>query len=386
MNRKLNMIVAKALKSLHGLMLSSPNFVLCVSFSFWMHGSVNARSPWDDSKATKDIQASDSQPRPANDLKVTIEQTLESNLNQRILSDDRNGAWQVIHGAVAYGDDLPLEVNGNAVPAIAYLLDGGKLQGWELSVGPVLPSTGRPGVIARVESGSFIGQGHSDQWLGYFSQIPLPLDRAVTVEGQKLTLLDWARQAQYDVPNNPYLEYSWTLIALTNFFPNEKDWVASDGKSWTLEPLVRFEAQQDLSDSACGGMHRLMGLAHAVRYRNRLQEPMDQGWGLAKSVVENAIDSARKFQSSDGSFSTNYTSRPGTSADLSSTISATGHTLEFLSYALSSTELEKQWMERAVLRLCAMLKASEKLDMECGGTYHALAGLNLYHKRRFSKP
>ena len=386
MNRRLNMIVANGLKSLHGLMLSSPIFILSVSASFWMDGSVSARAPWDDSKASKDIQASDSQPKPTNDLKFTIEQTLNSNLNQRILSNDRNGAWQVIHGAVAYGDDLPLEVDGDAVPAIAYLLDGGKLQGWELSVGPVLSSTGRPGVIAKVESGSFIGQGHSDQWLGNFSQIPLPLDRAVTVEGQKLTLLDWARQAQYDVPNNPYLEYSWTLIALTNFFPNEKSWVASDGKSWTLEPLVRFEAQQDLSDSACGGMHRLMGLAHAVRYRNRLQEPMDQGWGLAKSVVENAIDSARKFQSSDGSFSTNYTSRPGTSADLSSTISATGHTLEFLSYALSSSELEKPWMERAVLRLCAMLKASEKLDMECGGTYHALAGLNLYHQRRFSKP
>lgn len=386
MNCKLNMMVANALESLHGLVFACLFFMLSVTASFWMHGSLIAKSPWDDSKDTKNQQASDSQPKPANDLKVTIEQTLESNLNQRILVSDRNGAWQVIHGAVAYGNDLPLDVDGSVVPAIGYLLDGGKLQGWELSIGPVLPSTGRPGVVARVESGSFIGQGHSDQWLGYFSQIPLPLDRAVTVEGQKLTLLDWARQAQYDVPNNPYLEYSWTLIALTNFFPNEKSWVASDGKSWTLEPLVRFEAQQDLSESACGGMHRLMGLAHAVRYRNRLQEPMDQGWGLAKSVVENAIDSARKFQSSDGSFSTNYTSRPGTSADLSNTISATGHTLEFLSYALGSSELEKPWMERAVLRLCAMLKASEKLDMECGGTYHALAGLNLYHKKRFSKP
>ena len=46
----------------------------------------------------------------------------------------------------------------------------------------------------------------------------------------------------------------------------------SIGRSWpvlrgmTLEPLVRFEAQQDLSERACGGMHRLMGLAHAVRY------------------------------------------------------------------------------------------------------------------------
>ncbi|MFY7874052.1 MAG: hypothetical protein ACOVQM_01310 [Pirellula sp.] len=119
MNCKLNMIVANALKSLHGLMLSSPILILSVSASLWMYGSVNARSPWDDSKATKDIQASDSQSKPANDLKATIEQTLESNLNQRILSDDRNGAWQVIHGAVAYGDDLPRAVDGNAVPAIA---------------------------------------------------------------------------------------------------------------------------------------------------------------------------------------------------------------------------------------------------------------------------
>ncbi len=386
MSSQLDMMVANAFKNLQGRVPANFFFMLSVLASLWMHGSLIAKSPWDDSKSTKEIQAGSTQPKPAVDLKVTIEQTLESNLNQRILSNDRNGAWQVIHGAVAYGDDLPLDVDGSVVPAVAYLLDGGTLQGWELSIGQVLPSTGRQGVIARVESGSFLGQGHSDQWLGYFSQIPLPLDRAVTVEGQKLTLLDWARQAQYDVPNNPYLEYSWTLIALTNFFPNEKSWVASDGKSWTLEPLVRFEAQQDLSESACGGMHRLMGLAHAVRYRNRLQEPMDQGWGLAKSVVENAIDSARKFQSSDGSFSTNYTSRPGTSADLSNTISATGHTLEFLSYALGSSELEKPWMERAVLRLCAMLKASEKLDMECGGTYHALAGLNLYHKRRFTKP
>lgn len=386
MSRQFVMIVASVFKSLQVRALAHFVFMLSAFASSWMHGNALAKSPWDDPEGTKKIQTSSTQPKPAVDLKVTIEQTLESNLNQRILSSDRNGAWQVIHGAVAYGDDLPLEVDGSLVPAIAYLLDGGTLQGWELSVGQTLPSTGRPGVVARVESGSFLGQGHSDQWLGYFSQIPLPLDQAVTVEGQKLTLLDWARQAQYDVPSNPYLEYSWTLIALTNFFPNEKSWVASDGKSWTLEPLVRFEAQQDLSESACGGMHRLMGLAHAVRYRNRLQEPMDQGWGLAKNIVENAIESARKFQSSDGSFSTNYTSRPGTSADLSNTISATGHTLEFLSYALSSSELEKPWMERAVLRLCAMLKASEKLDMECGGTYHALAGLNLYHKRRFSKP
>ena len=318
-------------------------------------------------------------------LKQTISATLKNNLEKRELAADRNGAWQVIHGAVAYGDQLPMTVDGKPTLAIDYLFSGKPLNGWEVSTGPILPTTKRPGLIARVEAGSYIGQGHTDQWLGYFSQIPLSLDRKVVVNEKTLSLEDWARQAQWDVPKNPFKEYSWTLIALTNFFPNEQQWQASDGNTWTLEPLVRFEAQQDLSESACGGMHRLMGLAHAVRYRKRLKGAFDEGWAMAKKVVNASVDSARRFQNSDGSFSTNYSARPGSSSDISLCISATGHTFEFLSYALDDSELEQPWMERAATRLCAMLKATEGIDLECGGAYHALAGLKLYHRRRFEK-
>ena len=340
------------------------------------------------SLAEQPLQTATLQPQQgsvSSPLQSMIQTTLESNLKNRSLDKDRNGAWQVIHGAVAYGASLPLTVEGKELLAIDYLLDGGEIQGWELSIGPVLPATKKPGIIARVDAGSFIGQGHPDQWLGYFSQIPLSLDRKVVVSGQSLQLMDWARQAQWDVPNNSFREYSWTLIALTNFFPQDLNWQASDGNTWTLEPLVRFEAQQDLTDSPCGGMHRLMGLAHAVRYRQRLKGSMDQGWLMAKTAVDSAIASARKFQNSDGSFSTNYTSRPGNTVDLSACISATGHTLEFLAYAVDEKELTQPWMERAVSRLCSMLKASEQIDLECGGTYHALAGLQLYHRRRFDR-
>ncbi|MEQ1830323.1 MAG: ADP-ribosylation factor-directed GTPase activating protein isoform b [Pirellula sp.] len=318
-------------------------------------------------------------------IRQVVEQTLDQNLKHRLLSSDRNGAWQVIHGAIAYGTALPLEVDGKETPAIDFLLEGGAMQGWDLAIGPVIPATNRPGIIAKVEAGSFIGQGHTDQWLGYFSQLPLALDRDVMVQGKTLKLLDWARQAQFDVPNNTFREYSWTLIALTNFFPDQREWVAADGKTWTLEPLVRFEAQQDLTTSACGGMHRLMGLAHAVRYQQRLGDPVNEGWLMAKNVADRAIDSAKRFQNSDGSFSTQYTSRPGNSADLSLSISATGHTLEFLAYALDANELSKPWMERAVRRLCSMLKASDRIALECGGAYHALSGLKLYHRRRFAE-
>ena len=317
-------------------------------------------------------------------LKETILTTLQSNLEKRSLSVERNGAWQVIHGAVAYGDQLPMDVAGKAVPAIDFLLSGGTMNGWEISAGPVLPTTQRPGVVARVEAGSYIGQGHADQWLGYFSQIPLALDRKVVIQDQTLSLEDWARQAQWDVPKNSFKEYSWTLIALINFFPNEIAWQASDGNTWTLESLVRLEAQQDLTESACGGMHRLMGLAHAVRYRKRLKGLFDEGWSMAKKVVDASVDIARRFQNSDGSFSTNYTSRAGNSSDLSACISATGHTFEFLAYTLDENELRQPWMERAATRLCDMLNASEGIDLECGGIYHALAGLKVYHHRRFA--
>jgi len=318
-------------------------------------------------------------------LQTKIEKTLDDNLKKRSLSAQRNGAWQVIHGAVAYGDKTLIEIDGKDVPAIDYLLAGGPLPGWNLSVGPVLAGTQRRGILAPVEPGSFTGQGHTDQWLGYFSQIPLSLDREIWIDGQALKLRDWARQSQADVSNNPHLEYSWTLIALCNFFPNEPEWQASDGKTWTLEPLVRFEAQQDLGQSACGGMHRLMGLSHAVRYRKNLQGGFDGGWLMAKNVVESSIVAARNFQNSDGSFSTNYTTRPGNSIDLSASISSTGHTLEFLTYALEPSELAKPWMERAASRLCSMLKSAENIDLECGGTYHALAGLKLYLDRRFPR-
>jgi hypothetical protein len=316
-------------------------------------------------------------------LPELIERTLQSNQKFRALKSDRNAAWQVLHGAIPYGESLQLEVEGTNQAALQYLFSGGELNGWNLKTGKPLPTTQRSGVHVPVEEGSYVGQGHPDQWIGYLSQVGVPLDRKLIVRGLELTILDWARQVQWDVPNNAQREYSWTLIALTNYFPDEREWVASDGKTWTLEPLVKYEAQQDLSASACGGMHRLMGLAHAIRYRGRMNDPVNEGWAIAKQVVDDAIESARKFQNSDGSFSTNYTVRSGNSPDLSTCISATGHTLEFLAFAMNRSDLSQAWLERAARRLCAMLKANESLDLECGGGYHALAGLKLYHQRRF---
>lgn len=318
-------------------------------------------------------------------LQSLIDRTLAYNRDRRILSTERNAAWQVAHGSVAYGLDLPLQVGPARVLAFEHLLGGGAMRGWDLAAVGTHPTTKRPLVNASVQAGSYEGQGHVDQFLGYLSQTQPPLDLPILLDGTAATLEDWGRTAQWEVPNNPYREYSWTLIALTNRFPDDYEWKAADGNTWTLEPLVSFEAKQDLTTSPCGGMHRAMGLAHAVNYWKRRNMNFTGGWLEAQNKLRETVDIMRRYQNSDGTFSTNYTSRPGTSSDLSSRIGTTGHTLEVLAYALDKDELRKPWIEKSVRRLCEMLEAAKGEDLECGGLYHGLAGLRIYRNRVFGE-
>ena len=61
-----------------------------------------------------------------------------------------HAAWQIVHGILAYGRNLPLDVNGKTVSALDYLLDGGQLRGWNFKPGD-------HGLEAIVEAGSKTG-------------------------------------------------------------------------------------------------------------------------------------------------------------------------------------------------------------------------------------
>jgi hypothetical protein len=65
---------------------------------------------------------------------------------------------------------------------------------------------------------------------------------------------------------------------------------AADGSRWTVERVVEMEADADVFSAACGGAHRLYGLATAVDARRRAGLPTspdgDDGWAAA--AVANA--------------------------------------------------------------------------------------------------
>jgi len=307
-----------------------------------------------------------------------IDRVLAHARDGRRLDADVHGAWQVVHGILAFGRDFQIAHDGTTSGALDYLLDGGRLAGWTLR-------PGIPGIVAPVEAGSTTAQGHPDQWLGYLAQCGLggiPADTRLRVGDADRTVADLLEQARADI--RPGQEATWTLMALAAYLPSDARWTAADGTRWTTERVVQMEADADIFSSACGGAHRLYGLVAALR-KHRAESgphaPLTGGWAAAAEVIDECIDRARRFQQADGSFSIHSFERPGTSADVFARLSATGHLFEVLSLALAADRLNEGWVTRAADRLVTLLEQTADVDVECGALYHAAHGLSLYKDR-----
>jgi hypothetical protein len=313
-----------------------------------------------------------------------IDRALAHARDGRRLDAGVHGAWQVVHGILAFGPEFPLAVDGAIVPALDHLLGGGAVTGWRLRPGD-------HGVIAIVEEGSTTGQGHPDQWLGYISQCGtagIPVDTKLRVAGRDFTVKDLLTQAQADI--RPGREATWTLMALATYLPPDAAWKSGDGAKWTTERVVRMEAENDISASACGGAHRLYALALALRKHMAAtgtpRERLAGGWAVAADVIDDAVERARAFQQADGSFSIHSFDRPGTSADVFAKLSATGHVFEVVVAALDDGRLAEPWVSRAADGLVGLLEQTGDVDLECGGLYHAAHGLLLYRQRLCQNP
>jgi hypothetical protein len=312
-----------------------------------------------------------------------IDAVLAHARDARRLDAGVHGAWQVVHGILAFGPDFPLVHDGQESSALDYLLDGGRLTGWILR-------PGTPGPLAVIEPGSTMGQGHPDQWLGYLSQCGvadgrgagMPLTTPLRVAGRDYTLADLLARAQRDI--RPGQEATWTLMALSTWLPPDATWQAGNGSPWSVERVVAMEADADIFSAACGGAHRLYGLACALDARRRAgakPAAADSGWAMAEAVLEDCIDRARRFQQADGSFSVHSFERPGTSPDVFARLGATGHVFEVVALALDDERLAEPWVTRAADRLTTLLEQTADVDVECGALYHSAHGLAIYRQR-----
>lgn len=323
------------------------------------------------------------------DLLRQIDDALDYTFHHRRLSVGQGpgdqAAWQIIHGALAFGREFLVRHEGRDVPVIDYILRGGRMKGLDLRVGDLLdPATGRYGVTTVVPEDK-MGQGHVDQWLGYLSECGLALDEALVVEGRPHTFADYLEQARRDVYKNTRREFSWTLMALTAYFPTDDQWTAFDGSEWSIEKLVEIELEHDLEASPCGGTHRMMGLTVAYHRHRAAGKPVTGVWQRVAERIDDCVQRARRFQNPDGSLSSNYFARPGKSADLAVCMGSAGHLLEFLAAALDAQQLQQPWVQRATLDVCKLFRKTKPVDVECGALFHAAHGLVLYREKVYGR-
>ncbi|MEX2175404.1 MAG: ADP-ribosylation factor-directed GTPase activating protein isoform b [Pirellulaceae bacterium] len=362
--------------------------LLLVGFASAGCDSSSAVTPATETTAATTVDGTDADELPASDeILAQIDDALDFTYQHRRLSvgpsKSDQAAWQIIHGALAFKREFLVHDGTQDVSAVDYVLAGRPMKGMEFLKGDVLdPKTNRVGIRSYV-AGDKMGQGHTDQWMGYLSDCQLPLDEPIVVGGDQHTVADYIDQMQLDVHKNPIREYTWTLMALTAYYPTDHAWTAGDGETWSIEKLVEIEMEHSLEDSPCGGTHRMTALTIAYN-RHIAAGGQDEGlWKQLKQRIDQCVTDARQFQNADGSLSSNYFLRPGKSPDLAIAMGSAGHTMEFLATALDKDQLQEPWVQRAVLDVCKLFRKTKPVDVECGALFHAAHGLVLYREKVF---
>jgi hypothetical protein len=293
----------------------------------------------------------------------------------RKLNNRDNNAWEVMHSVIGYGTSSQLLLNntsGKPVNSIAWLCANGACKGDRM----LFLDNGR--ISARQGVGV---QGHYGQFLAILAQWRVPIDYPMYVNGQAFKLRDLLATEQLGC--HVGMELTFKLIALAHYLDNDDPWTNDLGESWTISRLLQEEIKAPIRGAACGGTHRLMGLAYAVRRRERREQPIDGQFLRAKKYLDDYHRYTLALQNPDGSFSTEWFARRGAQDDLDRRLQTTGHTLEWLAYSLPAEELADVRVSRAVDYVTSILSRNTSHDWQIGHLGHAVHALAIYDMRRF---
>ena len=308
-------------------------------------------------------------------LKLRIERVLEDYYSRPLNTRD-NDSWEVMHSIVAYGVKSEVAVGGpqgerrNAIGWLCYNLP---LRGPRML-------TVRGGLPYAVRGVSV--QGHYGQFLAILAQSRLMRNYPLLIDGKKFTIEDLIESEKRNCVSGE--ELTFKLISLAHYLPTDAQWECERGQKWNISRLIREEIRQPITHSAaCGGTHRLMGLAYAVRRREQQRKPIDGDFALARDYLQQYFDWTFSLQNPDGSFSTAWLVRRENRPDIDRKIQCTGHITEWLVYALPKHELHNPQVIAAVDFLTTSLERGRNRDWKIGPLGHALHALAIYKERMF---
>ncbi len=286
-----------------------------------------------------------------------------------------NTPWEVMHAIIAYGVDTQIYRDGlgsEKVNAIGYMCYNYPCRDQRM----LLINRG------KIDASRGVGvQGHGGQFLAILAQSHVSRDYPMRVEGRQFTLQDLInREMETCVAGE---ELTFKLIALSHYLDPDATWTTPDGQRWSIERLVREELKAPIRGAACGGTHRLMGYAYAVKKRAQKGKEITGDFKRAQIFLRDYHRYTFGLQNPDGSFSTAWFERRANDPSIDRRIKTSGHILEWISYSLSDEELQDPRMIKAVDYLATLMLANDRRTWEIGPLGHALHALLLYEQRVF---
>ena len=227
--------------------------------------------------------------------------------------------WGMLHSIMVYGIDTKVLVGNRSYSAIAWIAGNNACRGQKL-----LTERNR-----TISAKSGVGlQGHQAQMLAVFSLCDVPADYPLYAGDQKYSVNDLIDSEMLACKSGE--ELTFTLIGLSHYLDTNVVWRNAQGETWDFERLIREELAQTIVGAACGGTHRLMGFAHAMRKRRAEGRPMTGQWKRAEMFTRDFVDYAYRLQNRDGSMSTDWFEGREDNGNLDRKIQTTGHMVEWL--------------------------------------------------------
>jgi len=285
---------------------------------------------------------------------------------------NKRSNWGMMHAIMVYGVDTKVIVGRNRYSTIAWIAGNNVCRGQRI----LTEDEG------KIQAKSGVGlQGHQAQLLAVLSLAGVPQDYALYVGKQPYTVSDLVDSEMLACKSGE--ELTFTLIGLSHYLETESEWRDADGEAWDFERLIREELSQPIVGSACGGTHRLMGFAHALRARRAEGLPITGQWKRADQYVKNFVQYTYRLQNRDGSMSTDWFEGREDGGELERKVQTTGHMVEWLLTVTPDSQLQNPKLVSAIRFLLKSMYEERDREWKIGPKGHALRSLAMYYERVF---
>lgn len=280
--------------------------------------------------------------------------------------------WGMMHAIMVYGIDTKVIVGRKRFSSIAWIAGNNVCRGQRLLTEEEGNITAKTGVGL---------QGHQAQLLAVLSLAGVPEEYALYVGKNRYRVADLIDSEMLACEDGA--ELTFTLIGLCHYLETESEWQNSDGESWNFERLIREELSQPIVGAACGGTHRLLGFAHALRARRAEGLPITGQWKRADQYVQSFIQYTYRLQNRDGSMSTDWYEGREDNGELDRKVQTTGHMVEWLLTVTPDSQLQNPKLVSAIRFLLKSMYAERDREWKIGPKGHALRSLAMYYDRVF---